>query len=393
MADSIGISLPDTSAIVTGLVLEGRLAPNAVRTEILFPPYDNLVKLFKQGLTPEEIIERGGLTAYQSALDAVHTLNGTASADWVSILETKSMQYDVGARMEKLGRRLQEGKDVDPVAIRDIANRFGKGKSSTIPLSKIENVEVPRIKSGHPAIDEHFHGWPEAGLIVLAGQSGTGKTTMVRDLSKCFAREHPDKVVLFYSLEMYQEELAGRYREATNEEHPEYENRILINCDHLNINQIFTDAARFDNVGIVFIDFIDLLVFGEASESKYAEVYLAAHYGAKDLHCPVVLLAQFTKEYEKTGGPPLSHHIRWTGMSRILASMQLMLYRPEKDPCAENFTELPIYAGIGYLICRKSRAGIKGHPEDDEGAIQLKFHGVKGWSTNGPWFSLSKLRR
>jgi hypothetical protein len=77
-------------------------------------------------------------------------------------------------------------------------------------------------------------------------------------------------------------------------------------------------------------------------------------------------------------------------MAKVLAWMQLMLYRPAEDTHAEKDAEkLPIISDIGYIIAWKIRGGFRKHKDESPGAIQLPFDGETGWNMElGKWFSL-----
>ena len=61
--------------------------------------------------------------------------------------------------------------------------------------------------------DTHIGGFPEAGLIVIGGNPGVGKTTNMVKFAASFAKEHTNKVVAVCSIEMLLMEVAGRFRE------------------------------------------------------------------------------------------------------------------------------------------------------------------------------------
>src|SRR3990172_6064943 len=105
----------DVSEIVTGLVLTGKLTPNAVRPSTLIEPYPRLwagMKKSHKVPAPERVIELIGLAAYQTALKASKAVNGLP-ANWITVLEQSAARHDLGQTMEKMAKRLLHGEDVD----------------------------------------------------------------------------------------------------------------------------------------------------------------------------------------------------------------------------------------------------------------------------------------
>jgi len=94
----------ENSEIVAGLVLAKRLSLNAVRPEIFYGEYRNMIKEMKEGKAePEHLISKYGLDLFQSAVEAEKYVNGAGDmADWVKMLEQSSINFDVGNRLQKL---------------------------------------------------------------------------------------------------------------------------------------------------------------------------------------------------------------------------------------------------------------------------------------------------
>lgn len=381
----------DVSEIVTGLSLKNRIATNAIRTETVMPPYNEIIKMVKEGKDHEEIIEKVGLSPVQSAFDAEKSVNGTGDKDWIRILENSYELFATGQRLEKTGRKMQSGETPDISSIRYELSKFDGGKTGRKRLADIESSEIPFILTGWPPIDDHLGGIPEVGLIVIAGNPGVGKTSLMAKLSTRFAKKHPTKTVAIYSLEMILEEISMRFREI-EKSMKDVEDRIEINADPMTTDEIIADAARIDNLGLVVIDFADYLVRGEITESSMGMIYRTLSIGSKLLHCPIILLSQLSRSYG--GGIPRPKNIRWTSLAEILAWMLLMLYNPETDFYEENEKDrevLPVMEKTAYIIAWKVRGGFRSHRDDSPGAIATGFSGEKGWFTDkSKWFSLKK---
>ena len=382
----------ETSEVVAGLVLAKRLSLNAVRPEIFFGEFRNMIREMKDGKAePEYLIAKYGVDLFQGALEAEKQINGVGDmADWVKMLETSAITYDVGGRLQKLGKNFQSGEDVDWAQVKSLLKKSQENIGTDFtPLSQVESGKVNFIPSGWEPFDKHIGGLPEAGLIVIGGNPGVGKTSTMVKLSTKFAKAHPDKIVAVFSIEMMLKEIAGRFREITKLP-KEVEERILLDDIPVSPEEAINKASTIENLGLVLIDFADLMIKGETTESTMAHIYRTLAIGAKTLRIPVILLSQLSYKYE--GGIPRPRHIRYTSLAQALAWMILMLYNPNRDFYEENDTNmLPSLEDRAYVIAWKIRGGFRKHLHESPGAIQIPFRGDKGWSDNeGRWFSLSK---
>lgn len=382
----------EASEVVTGLILKNKLLVTSVRPELFIPPYDAIIKLLRTGeVGVEKLIEKVGLSPVQASIDAAKRVNGLGDSNWIQILENSALYYDAGNKMERLGRKLQMGEDIDWSIVSSIAHNAQSGVGGEfIPLANIEPGEIPFKLTGFKALDVHFGGLPEVGQVVVAAPPGTGKTTFMVGLAGCYAVTHPDEQVAIFTLEMMKQEIALRFKEVTTLD-DDARNRIQINDAVLTPEEVVSKASSFENLGLVCIDFADLLIKGETSESTMAHIYRTFMLGAKQLGCPIVLLSQLNRGY--SGGIPRPTDIRYTGLAEALAWMILMLYNPSNDFFGEEDNDiLSIVNGTAYIICWKIRGGFRMHPDDSPGAIQIPFKGSRGWKTDstGKWFSLKK---
>ena len=377
----------DKSETVTGLVIKKHISPTAVRPEIFQHPYNKIVRDIKEGKTPEEIYLNYG-EAYDTALMATEHINGQHDIDWIELLERSKVIQETGQKLDRISHKMQDGDwDGNLANLRDIINQFGEGKTGRRALDQIEPMEMPFVETGWNAYDTHLGGLPEVGLVIVSGNPGSGKTTWAVRLAKSFATRHKKKIVSFYSLEMIDPEIAMRFREVGGE--GKYKERIQINCDPLTVSEVINDAARIDNLGLVIIDFADYLIRGEVTDSSMGEVYLSCAIGAKQLGCPIVLLAQYSRKYE--GGIPRPYHIRYTSLAEILGWMLICLYNPDtsfykSDKDARNI--IPTKPGHAYALVWKVRGGFRKHPTESPGYIDHQFKGSKGWGPTGRWFHL-----
>jgi len=398
----------EASQIVSGLVITGRIASSAVNPEVLFPPYNKLVSSYKSGVVePEELVEMIGISAVQVAMHQAGAINGLGDiADWVKLVENSCIQYQIADQLEKISRKMREGEPVNVARLKSLLRDMDDGKTGTMFIKDIEPKETPYILTGWEALDDHLGGIPETGLLVVAGNPGVGKTTFAAKLAGKFINKHKDKKGFIYSLEMLKEEITMRITEVwgykkdpewLKQQSPEkletlhdFESRFAVNDLRLGPEEIIADASRFENVGLILVDFADLMIKGEVNESAMANIYRELAMGAKELHCCIVLLSQLNRSYQ--GGIPRPYHIRYTSMAEALGHGIWMLYNPSISYFSEESEgdELPVVPHKAYVIPAKMRGGFRIHKEDSPGAIQIPFKGNRGWGNTGRWIQMKK---
>jgi len=118
------------SEIAFGLILSNKLSLTEVRPEQFHVPYNDGVKLLKDGIAKEDIVSAIGLDAYQTAVEAANTINGASSLSWAEMLDKSAIYYDAGAKLEKFSKKLQRGEEIDWSQVTYIANRAQTNISS-----------------------------------------------------------------------------------------------------------------------------------------------------------------------------------------------------------------------------------------------------------------------
>lgn len=388
----MAVTWEDASAICTGLILQGRISKNAVRPEFFLSPFDGLIRQIQGGMdvgNREDLISAVGLYPIQYSLEAAQSLNGLGESDWVKILKTTATYYDAGIKLEKYGQRLQRGEPVDASKITYLTKLMERDSGADFtPLSEIKGNEIPYIKTGYPPIDTHLVGIPAVGLVVVGGSPGSGKTWFWITFSSHFAKQYPDKMVVLFSIEMMLEEVKSRYE--VLDLPTEVQDRILI-CQHpMTVEEIVGKAAGVENLGLIGIDFADLLIRGETSEGSMSNIYRTLMLAAKELYCPIMLFAQLSNY---SGGLPRPNNLRWTRLAEALGWSVWMTYNPVQDWFSEEEaqnTGLPLVENSAFLLAWKMRGGFRKHLDDSPGAILIPFRGDRGWGSKSKWFSLRK---
>lgn len=389
----MALSWMDASEIAAGLVLEGKIARNAVRPGIFASPYDDIVKTLIADPTVEAdtLIEMYGTSTIASMLEAPKHLPDT-KVQWVTVLERACNAFQAGADLEKIAKKLKLGEKVDLSSLTGMAGKVQAEQSTRMTLAKdITPRAAAFIESGWPPLDDHMKGLPETGLVVVGARPGTGKTWFALTLVYHFLTAHPDKYGIFFSAEMPSDELRERLNHMTRDGEPDEDvlSRLYIVDQVEDVEVVQNLSATVENLGIVIVDYADMIV-KSFDEPAYTTLYLTLAKVAKSLRIPLILLSQLSGSY--SGGLPRPQNIRYTRIAEAAAWMIFMLWNPSKDSYEDDGSaaSLPVYNNRAYCIAWKSRGGFPMHPDDNPGAILIPFKGESWHPRQSQWFSLTR---
>jgi len=368
----------DVSEIVTGLVLTGKLTPNAVRPSTLIEPYPHLwagMKKSKKVPAPERIIELIGLSAYQAALKAAKAVNGLP-ANWITVLEQSAARHDLGQTMEKMAKRLLHGEDVDMTRLQAALQRSDDHLPQIVPLSRIPPETNQYELTGYQPIDQYMGGLPMSSLTMAVGAPGTGKTYLFLRLAAAYAAQ--GKVALLFSMEMTAKQLAFRAKNDMKLPKKIHE-RILIFEDTVSPEEISQIIARMPDVSFFAVDFAEQMIV-DKSESEMAEGYRVIAACARNTHKTGLILSQETKMAMQN--IPGMGSARYTGLADAFIACGIGIYNPEMiflgngGMPAEN-DPLLLAPGSAALVHFKARYGYKmGSP----GAVEIPWKPGIGWA-------------
>lgn len=252
----------------------------------------------------------------------------------------------------------------------------------------LTRMETPGKISGQPTgfagLDELISGFNPSELIVLAARPAMGKTALVCNFALAMAQKGCG--VLLFSLEQSRLELGERLLciQSRIDGHKLRKGDLsFVEQDALNSSghelrplPIFIDdfagqsmtriaaisrrLKRTDNIGIVIIDYLQLIEAEDRSiprEQQIASITRRLKFLAKDLSIPVMALAQLNRAVEaREDKKPRLADLRESGAIEQDADVVMFLHRPDAyDP--------KDHPGEADLIVAKNRSGPVGTAE------------------------------
>jgi len=360
------------------MILDGRIQPDHVDAQAFAVPYDAAIKLLKSGSDVADLYDKVGLAPIKAASDASKIIGDKPMGEFLKLLDMAYSRSELAKVLTRQLKRLNNGEDADMLAIEGALEQLINLEHRYELASEIDPFGGAWFETGYTPLDRHMGGLPEASLTIVAATTGIGKTTFLVQLASCVAkRKHK---ALLYSLEQTKGQMVRRILDTSSkgESDKGFLDYIKITDDPMNVNELSAEASRIcaiEDIGIIGVDFADLLLTSEEDEPKVGHIYRTLALLGKRARTRVVCLSQLHR-YE--GGEPRINNIRWSGLAEAMAGMIILLYNPSQTfgIGAKKDGQLPIIPGKGWLIIGKSRYGFK---EGGIGAIQVDWDGEKGW--------------
>ncbi len=304
-----------------------QIVPSAANVE-------NYCKIVK-----EKYFLRSLITISKETIDSA--IDGGAEAD--KILDAAEQKiYDI--RKGKTTGALQKLSDVISAEV----------YPNLVNITSENADEFKGIPMGFSKIDEITSGLNRSDLILIGARPAMGKTSFALNIARNVSMT--GKKVIFFSLEMSNEQLAARVlsTEARVESNKlrsgdissEEWVRLAEATDRLTrCNLYFDDTAsitvpeikskikRAKDVDCIIIDYLGLMESAKKKENRVQEVTeitRSLKMLAKDLKIPVVVCAQLSRGPEKNGkssNRPMLSDLRDSGSIEQDADIVMMLYR------------------------------------------------------------------
>lgn len=261
---------------------------------------------------------------------------------------------------------IRQGKDVKGLA--PISDVIFESYDRLQKISGPDKEKYLGARTGYTMLDTITTGLNKSDLIILAARPGMGKTSFALNIATNVAR-HSDKEVAVFSLEMSKEQLATRLlsTEALVDSnklrsgHLSNDDwvRLAASADVLcglpiylddtpgtNVPQIKAKLRRRKNIGLVVIDYLQLMESTIKSENqalRVAEITRNLKIMAMEIDVPVILLSQLNRGVEsRPDKRPLMSDLRDSGAIEQDADIIMFLYRDSyynKDSAQPNVSE------------------------------------------------------
>jgi len=242
------------------------------------------------------------------------------------------------------------------------------------------------IDTGMKELNRLTGGWQNSNVIVLAARPGMGKTAIMLHFAKSAAKDN--KSVCIYSLEMTDESLSDRMLQSMcNIDNYNFKKGSMSHNDWQEISAAKTELDRLPiyidpnpsvtmryikshsrvmkrkgKCDIIFLDYLQLVDMstGDKTRNREQEVAQASRTAkiiAKDIGCPIIILAQLNRETEKqTSKRPNLSNLRESGAIEQDADLVAFIYRSEYYKIYEDSNGNST-RGIGEIIIEKNRDG------------------------------------
>ena len=255
------------------------------------------------------------------------------------------------------------------------AIRKGKTRREMVPLAAAAMEEIEYLtkimgpdrqkylglETGYKYLDRKLSGLNRSDLIILAARPSVGKTSFALNIASNIMKNYPDTGIAVFSLEMSNRQLAERMlcaeaqismsamRGSTLEGSDwrtivkaagDFSNSKLYLDDTsvITVNEMKGKCRRIDNLGLVIVDYLQLMSSGRRADNRVAEITeLTRNFKimAKEMNVPILLLSQLSRESEKQKRRPILSDLRDSGSIEQDADIVLFLHR-NSDEEMEN---------------------------------------------------------
>ncbi|MDR2610929.1 MAG: replicative DNA helicase [Clostridiales Family XIII bacterium] len=261
------------------------------------------------------------------------------------------------------------------------------------------------ITSGFTDLDKITSGFQGQDLIILAARPSMGKTALALNFALNAAVKE-DATVMIFSLEMGEQALAqrilstlskvplkairdGSFSASPNDtrkltESVERLKKLHIEIDGssgISVNEMKNKCRRLKqkrSLELVIVDYLQLMSLTGSDRPDNRTLEIAAitrmlKLMAKELECPVIVLSQTSRDYEKRSGRPMLSDLRDSGAIEQDADLIMFIHnKSEKELKHDNDSD---DAGFEYDPERHRMVLILKHRNGETGEVILSWIG------------------
>ena len=240
--------------------------------------------------------------------------------------------------------------------------------------------DIPGLSTGLLDLDRMINGLNKSDLLLVAARPAMGKSAFGLNLGLNVAKKYK-KTVAVFNLEMSREQLAMRLlatesfvdgkKMATGKLTDEEWTKLAMASASLSQTDIRIDdnpsitvadisakCRRLDNLGLVIIDYLQLMTGGKRSESRQqeiSEISRSLKALAREINVPVIALSQLSRAVEQRPDKrPMLSDLRESGAIEQDADVVMFIYRDD------YYNKDSEEAGVSEIIIGKQRNGPTG---------------------------------
>ena len=364
--------------------------------------FEAMVELHEEGkavdlVTLQERLKEKDLPPEISSMEFVRDLLSAVPTSanvkyYAEIVAEKAMLRKLIKTTEEISNACYLGKektqDILEVTEKKIFDLVqNRGSQEYVPirqvvLNAIEKIEkasrnqgsVTGIPTGFIDLDYKTSGFQPSDLILVAARPSMGKTAFVLNIAQYMAF-HNNVTAAIFSLEMSKEQLVNRLLaleskvdsqniRTGNLEDEEWaklieganvignSNLIIDDKPGISISELRSKCRKYKmehNLGIIFIDYLQLMTGSGRSESRQQEISdisRSLKALARELNVPVVALSQLSRAVEqRPDHRPMLSDLRESGAIEQDADVVMFIYRDDyynKDSENKNIAEIII---------------------------------------------------
>lgn len=348
--------------------------------------FETIYSMFSYGQTIDPItvldqmktrgVFRETSTAYIAELMRI-TPTAANVLEYAAIVSDRALLRNLAAAADEINTLVYEGtgeaENMLEAAERKIyALRQGRVVGGLVPISTVVQTvysnlseaassgqKIPGLSTGLNDLDRYILGLNKGELILIAARPGMGKTSIALNIAMNVAKKS-GKTVAVFSLEMSREQLVSRLLAGeglvpsqnllTGQLNSDEWKRIaaaaqvLSGTDMriddnpmLSVSDMNAQCRRISNLGLVVIDYLQLMQSAGGDSRKYAgenrqqvvsDISRMLKIMAKELNVPVICLSQLSRASEgRPNKRPMLSDLRESGAIEQDADVVIGLYR------------------------------------------------------------------